>query len=561
MPTTRLPLTQPIETRDGTLSKDSKSVNGYFETREGTREFIKRPGLLPISLGTALPVAQCQGLVFFNTYFIVIINNTVYKVSTSSYAVTSLGTISGTVKTCYFAPSSNNQYLFFHNQTYGYLIDGTTWSLTKYTNDNVVSTNILVGGSGYVSGDAVVFSAPGGSGTTATGTLILSGTAIVGITITSGGSGYSSPPSVSVTTSTGVGFSATCLLNAFPSGPLCPGAVYLDSYIIVGTVAGRIYNSDVGNPKIWDALSYLTAESEPDNLVGISKHLNYVIGYGQYSTEFFYDIGNATASPLAVASPYKLEIGAANGDSIVQFDQTVIFLGTSVTTGPVIYLLDGTSPTRISNGYIDRILQQSNLNQIRAFAFKTNGHTFYVLTLHESNITLVYDLSEKMWNQWTQWAPDSTTGVYGEQYFRPSFAAGYNLKTFVIDDDNGLFYELTPQSYSDGTVPIYYRTVTDIMDSGSTKRKFYERLEIIGDKIPGNMKVRHTGDDYKTWSTYRSVDLNKARPQIYILGADRRRAWEFLCTDAVPLRLNSAEIDFKIGEIENEGLQPAQYRK
>jgi hypothetical protein len=75
------------------------------------------------------------------------------------------------------------------------------------------------------------------------------------------------------------------------------------------------------------------------------------------------------------------------------------------------------------------------------------------------------------------------------------------------------------------------------------------------------MKVRHSGDDYRTWSSYRSVDLNKPRAQIYLGGQDRRRSWEFLCTDPVPLRLTAAEIEFDIGGIENDAQQPPQYRK
>ena len=66
------------------------------------------------------------------------------------------------------------------------------------------------------------------------------------------------------------------------------------------------------------------------------------------------------------------------------------------------------------------------------------------------------------------------------------------------------------------------------------------------------MKVRHSGDDYNTWSSYRSIDLSASRSQIYLSGADRRRAWEFLVTDNVSLRLDAAEIDFRIGEMDQE---------
>ena len=115
-----------------------------------------------------------------------------------------------------------------------------------------------------------------------------------------------------------------------------------------------------------------------------------------------------------------------------------------------------------------------------------------------------------------------------------------------------LFRSLSTTQYSDNGASIYCRAVTDIKDNGTTKRKFFNRLEIVGDKVAGTMQMRHTGDDYKTWSSYRSVDLNASRSQLYLGGQDRRRAWEFLCTDNVPLRIDGAEVDFRIGEMDQE---------
>ena len=289
------------------------------------------------------------------------------------------------------------------------------------------------------------------------------------------------------------------------------------------------------------------------------------MNFGQWSLEFFYDNANPIDSPLAAATSYKVEVGCANGDSVVPFEQTVAWIGTSLSNGKGIYLLDGTAPTRISTAYIDRILGNSDMSKVTAYSFKMNGHMFYVCSLHDLNITLVYDFNEKMWNPWTMYAvgtaTSGVTGIYAEQYFRPSYFTKVNNDYYLLDDDNGTMYTMSDLYYTDAGAPIYYRAVSDIVDNGTTKRKFYQRLEIVGDKVGAIMKVRHTGNDYKTWSNYRSVDLSKPRAQIYLGGADRRRAWEFLCTDAVPLRLDSAEIDFKIGEIENEAMQPTQYRK
>jgi hypothetical protein len=161
-----------------------------------------------------------------------------------------------------------------------------------------------------------------------------------------------------------------------------------------------------------------------------------------------------------------------------------------------------------------------------------------------------------MWYTWTQYSIQSSDqpnpGTFQESYFRAVFFAELNDIAFVLDDDTATIYYLSTTTYQDNGQAIYSRTVTDIIDNGVTKRKFYGRLEIVGDKVAGTMQVRHSGDDYQTWSTYRSVDLSASRPQVYLSGSDRRRAWEFLCTSNVPLRLDTAEIDFRIGELDQE---------
>jgi len=567
MPTERTPLTQPIETRDGTLTKDSKSVNGYFESRDNKREFIKRPGLATVTLDNPLPSSDGQGIYYYNGYIYSVVNNTVYKTNPSTNATTTVGTITGTVKQCYFTPSFLGTYLFFHNQTNGYLINGSTGAFSQITNDKVAVVTILTGGTGYTDATAsVTFSAPPSGGTTATGTVQTTGGVVTNITITNPGSGYVTAPTVTITDSgSGVNATASSLLSYFPTTGLVAGVAFLDAYVFVGTPDGRVYSCNVGDPTIWNPLDYITAEAESDQSVAICKHLNYVMNFGQWSLEFFYDNANPIDSPLAAATSYKVEIGCANGDSVVPFEQTVAWIGTSLSNGKGIFLLDGTGPTRISTAYIDRILGNSDMSKVTAYSFKMNGHMFYVCSLHDLNITLVYDFNEKMWNQWTMYAvgtdTSGVTGIYAEQYFRPSYFTKVNNDYYLLDDDNGTMYTMSDLYYTDAGAPIYYRAVSDIVDSGTTKRKFYQRLEIVGDKVGAIMKVRHTGNDYKTWSNYRSVDLSKPRAQIYLGGADRRRAWEFLCTDAVPLRLDSAEIDFKIGEIENEAMQPTQYRK
>jgi Phage stabilisation protein len=476
----RINLAEPIETRDGTLGKDSRTVNAVFEQNGQHKDFIKRPGLayqLQVTPVTPPATLNSQGLVSFGNNLVAVISNTIYKIDTSSFAVTTVGTTSATTNKSYFSKTTLDSNLVIHNTVNAY----------QYTSGGVLTTLALP-----------------------------------------------------------------------VSGPYVPGSVFLDNYTFIGCATNnRIYNSNVGDPSTWDALNYLTFEQTADTLVGICKHLNYLVAFGKSSMQFYYDAANASGSPLAVAQSYTLETGCANGDSIVSTDNTVIWVGTTKTHGRSVYLLDGVSPVKISTASIDKCLETDGMTKVSAYAYKFYGHSLYILTLHTSNITLVYDLHEKMWTQWTQYALASADqpnpGTYVESYFRGVYYAEANNVPYVLDDDTAVLYYFSNTTYQDNGQPIYCRSVTEINDNGSTHRKFYGRLEIVGDKIPGAvMQVRHTGDDYNTWSSYRTVDLNASRPQLYLGGSDRRRAWDMLCTSNTPLRLETAEIDFRIGEMDQE---------
>jgi hypothetical protein len=637
MTTERIPLTQPIESRNGTFDKDSYSANCYFETRDQKREFIKRPGLVYTTqiASTTYPAPSylySQGLVSYNGYLISCIYDTVYQTNPSGYTTTTIGTTSSSNSKSYFVKTFLDAYLFFHNGVNGYWLkkDGT---FSSVVNDRVSSVTIANPGLNYSSGITLTFSATG-----VTGTATVVNGQIDAVTITAGGTGLTSAGTCSINvpspatptgtgtvnlftitvssntgiyvgmfvTGTGVAPNATVtningtiitvdiahtgavsgtltftdtgsnglltpVLNSFPKGPFVAGTVFLDNYVFVATAftatssdptpvptGNRIYNSGLGDPTSWNALDFLSFEQTSDTLVGITKHLNYLVAFGKVSTQFFYNVGNASGSPLGLAASYTSEVGCVNGDSIVATSNTVLWVGTSKAYGKSVYIMDGVSPVRVSTANIDRHLE-ANVSQgstIYAYCYTVSGHTLYVLTLVDTGQTLVYDITEKMWYRWTQYALETNNmpnpGTYQEYYFRPAFYTELNGVPYVLDNYSAVLYILDPNTYQDNGQPIYCRTVTDIIDNGSTKRKFYGRLEIIGDKVAGTMQVRHTGDDYKTWSSYRTIDLNASRSQIYLSGADRRRAWEFLCSSNVPLRLDAAEVDFRIGEMDQE---------
>lgn len=190
-----------------------------------------------------------------------------------------------------------------------------------------------------------------------------------------------------------------------------PGIVYLDGTLYVADSSGKIYGSAIEDPTTWSALNYITAEIEPDGLVAIEKSLNYLVAFGQWTTEFFYDAGNPTGSPLSSVPNAFFTVGCASGTSIARMENGVIWMSQTIQRGRQIMVLDGFTPSVISTPEVDRILNADDLATVYSFSVKISGSIFYILTLKTSAKTLVYDFSTKQWHFWTSMTPRTAQNV------------------------------------------------------------------------------------------------------------------------------------------------------
>jgi len=398
------------------------------------------------------------------------------------------------------------------------------------------------------------------------------------------------------------------------------GIAYLDGTYYVMTPDAKIYGSDLNSPTSWTALNFLVAQMEPDGGVYLGRILNYIVAFGTYTTEFFYDAGNpAPGSPLSPYTSGMLNIGCAVAESVVQTNNQLFFMGVTRQKGRSIYVLTGTAPQIISSPSIDRILNADDLAAISAFCIKIAGHNFYVITLGTLGITLACDLITGDWKEWTSLtvagaktisaltydtatglasATTSTTHGYGDgdlvtvagatqtQYngtytisyvdtthftytpgsvpsatpatgtitatgytsgaFKGKFYAGFS-NSDIIQDSSGNLYSVSTSTYQDNSLPIDFHVRTALFDGGSNEKKFYSRVEVIGDQVSTNLLLRYSSDDYQTWSYYRPVNLALKRASIARLGYGRRRAFEVRHTDNTPLRLEALELTFDKG--------------
>lgn len=322
------------------------------------------------------------------------------------------------------------------------------------------------------------------------------------------------------------------------------GWTFLDGTTYVMRPDAGIQGSDINDPVNWDPLNLIIAQIEPDRGVALGKQLVYSIAFKQWTTEVFYDAGNATGSPLGPVQGAKISYGCASADSVQSIDDMLFWLSTNRSVGIQVVKLEGLKVEVISTDPVERLLEQLDLTTIYSFVLKSAGHRMYVVTSVVNNITLAYDIDQKMWQQWTD--------VNGN-YF-PMVAVTYNssLQTVFQHATNGKLYITDDAHFTDDGDTITVDIVTPNFDGGTDKRKHLNLLKFIGDQTVGSvLQVRKNDNDYRegSWSNFRMVDLSKMMPMLENNGTFVKRAYNLRHQKQTAFRIKAMEMQLDLGTL------------
>lgn len=179
------------------------------------------------------------------------------------------------------------------------------------------------------------------------------------------------------------------------------GIAYLDGTFYVMDQNGTIYGSAANDFTTWPATSQIAAQCEPDGGVAIAKYGQYVVAFGNYTTEFFYDAGNATNSPLSPVQNSQFLIGCSNGDTIAQVASSLFWVaqdkvqGQATNRGVMVCRMQGLSYDIVSTDDVERYLNADSLQGAWGLTMMWLGHDVYMIVLPQSSITLVYDTDKE----------------------------------------------------------------------------------------------------------------------------------------------------------------------
>lgn len=338
------------------------------------------------------------------------------------------------------------------------------------------------------------------------------------------------------------GTTATKVTDSNYPAATVPGIVYLDGTYYVMNTVGEVYGSKLEDPTVWPALQFIKADAPLGTGVGIIRHLNYLVAFYTAGVQFYYDAGNSPGIPLGIVGNASWLTGSASGYTIVEMWDTTIFVGQGKHHGRNVQLLSGLSKTIVSTPAVERVLNRATLANGTVFCYlvKVGGHSFYVLTMTDINVTLVYDLLLNKWHLWS-----SVVGGV-EQCFAGFYCLGIDNFNLLLDKSTGTVYSLSLDAYTDVTGPINVLIRTSPKDWGTMNWKRIAAMYLHADTSPSTIGIRYSDDDYQTFSAYRYVDLNSVRKMLQRCGRSRRRSWDLLHTANTAFRIYGVQLDMGV---------------
>lgn len=320
------------------------------------------------------------------------------------------------------------------------------------------------------------------------------------------------------------------------------GWAYLDGTTYVMKADGSIYGSGINDPQTWSALNVIVANSDTGNGVALAKQLIYVVAFKQWNTEIFYDQANPTGSPLGAAQNAMVMWGCANADTVQDADGVLYWVAINRSSELQVMAMENLAARAVSTKAIERLLDNVDYSNMHSWYLRDMGYKFYGLTFPNSNLTLVYDISENLWHQWTD--------VNGNYFPMIEQLAAPGLKHIFQHATNGKLYYADLGYYNDDGAIITVDIVTPNFEGPSRRRKTISMLEVLADKQAGSeLLIRNSDNDYQKWSNFRRVNLGLNRPCLTNCGTFVRRAYNLRHQSNTPLRIRAIELQLDEGTL------------
>lgn len=200
---------------------------------------------------------------------------------------------------------------------------------------------------------------------------------------------------------------------------------------------------------------YFNAESSSDRVTAIYSVGALLTLYGPSSIEFW-QRGDAESFQTWQRVSYTInkEQGLEAKFSLASVNQTQFCIGTGKANAKCVLMIEGTKVSKISEEWLDRILNDNEISNTRAWTYSKNNHSFYIFTV--GNETYCYDVMTG------EWHIRSSRNYYNSETkpYMPLYAVWFNNKIITGCCENGNLYVLDDNYYkedfdSEHSLPLY----------------------------------------------------------------------------------------------------------
>ena len=260
--------------------------------------------------------------------------------------------------------------------------------------------------------------------------------------------------------------------------------------------------------KDFNALDFADAETSPDKTVKGHNNHNQLYIFGETAAEVYQTVATS-GFPFKKIPGAIIQKGCAAANSVIDFDNTMLFLGGGKGELPAIWRVTGSSAQKVSTSSVDYLIQGSTpkeISETRAFSYAQNGDYFAVFSV--GSHTFVYDATTSALSGKHEWHERQTGVTDGNNYLPWRSIHGVKAygKIQVGDDRSGVVGELDfdlKKEYGERVERLF--TTKPFEANGDSI--FSHEVELImrtgvGDDLTPNPKIRmdYSDDGGKTFS-------------------------------------------------------------
>jgi len=304
---------------------------------------------------------------------------------------------------------------------------------------------------------------------------------------------------------------------------------YMDGYFIFNrTSTGQFFISKLYSTEI-DPIDWASAESAPDDTIGVIVASRQLWIMGERTAEVWYDSGDPDF-PFTRISGAVSDIGCSNHQTIAKIRDNILFAGTDNK----VYLTNGYTPSPISTAAIEKHLSDADRTTLIAFTYTENGHWFYVLSI-DNDKTFVYDLNTAQWH---------TRASGNEGRWTISGAINLYESGNIVGYSGKKFHAISIDNLTENGERIRREAVSLPVNNTVNRIRIHEvQLDIeVAYDDEATVILQLSKDSGATWSNNNlaytgKVGERSTRVRWQRLGQTRDAIFRIVITDAIPIRI------------------------